>query len=127
MQECTFRYLPNFNPAIPQDPNVTPELRAKLKEAYTKRLIKTAGETTKPVTRAVFLQLMAEANIAVPADLKDSTISATPASTASPVVDLSATSTSMEATSSETVSQTENVEMTNATEASASTTDDTPV
>ncbi|KAG0348726.1 hypothetical protein BGZ54_004547 [Gamsiella multidivaricata] len=73
MQEFTFRHLPNYDPAVPQDPHVTPEVRVRLQEAYARRLQQTAGNTTRPVVRQVVLAMMSTANIPVPSDLPDST------------------------------------------------------
>jgi len=89
LQLCTFKYLPNYNPAIAQDPHVSVETRQRLKEAYAARLKKTVSETTKPVVRAVYLKMMADSNIPVPADLPDLTATA-------PVVDASTPTASME-------------------------------
>jgi hypothetical protein len=73
LQLCTFKYLPNYDPAVAQDPNVSTETRNRLKEAYAARLRKTVSETTKPVVRSVYLQLMTDSNIPIPADLPDLT------------------------------------------------------
>ena len=73
---CTFRYLPNYDPSRPQDPNVSPEARARVQEAYAQRLRTTAGTTTRPVVREVFMQLMVAANLPIPADLPDMTVAA---------------------------------------------------
>ncbi|KAF9207604.1 hypothetical protein BGZ49_000058 [Haplosporangium sp. Z 27] len=67
--------------AVPNDPNITPELRVKLKENYAYRLAKTAAETTRPVVREIFLQMMAAANIPIPADLANKTIATAPLAT----------------------------------------------
>ncbi|KAF9973259.1 hypothetical protein BGZ75_001223, partial [Mortierella antarctica] len=74
MEQFTFRHLPNYDPAVPQDPNVTEDVRIRLQEAYATRLRKTAGTTTRPVVRQVFLQMMNAANIPVPEDLADNTV-----------------------------------------------------
>lgn len=73
MEQFTFRHLPNYDPAVPQDPNVTEEVRVRLQEAYAARLRKTAGTTTRPVVRQVFLQMMTAGNIPIPEDLADNT------------------------------------------------------
>ncbi|KAF8980104.1 Multidrug resistance-associated protein 1 [Entomortierella lignicola] len=67
--------------SVSNDPNITPELRVKLKENYAYRLAKIAAETTKPVVREVFLQMMAAANIPIPADLANKTIATAPLAT----------------------------------------------
>ncbi|KAF9984568.1 hypothetical protein BGZ79_005573 [Entomortierella chlamydospora] len=94
LQLCTFKYLPNYNPAVAQDPNVSVETRNRLKEAYAARLRKTASETTKPVVHAVYLKMMADSNIPIPADLPDLT-------TAAPVVSTLPASSSDMATEAE--------------------------
>ncbi|KAG0195386.1 hypothetical protein BGX28_001533, partial [Mortierella sp. GBA30] len=76
MEQFTFRHLPNYDPAVPQDPNVTEDVRARLRSAYANRLAKTAGTTTRPLVRQVFLQMMADAAIPVPEDLQDNTMAA---------------------------------------------------
>ncbi|KAF9176397.1 hypothetical protein BGZ50_000811, partial [Haplosporangium sp. Z 11] len=76
MEQFTFRHLPNYDPAVPQDPNVSAEVRARLKEAFAHRLRKTASTTTRPVVRQVFINMMTEASIPVPEDLPDNTASA---------------------------------------------------
>ncbi|KAF9943574.1 hypothetical protein BGZ70_005761, partial [Mortierella alpina] len=77
MEQFTFRHLPNYDPAVPQDPNVTEEVRVRLQEAYAARLRKTAGTTTRPVVRQVFLQMMNASNIPIPEDLADNTTATT--------------------------------------------------
>ncbi|KAG0010034.1 hypothetical protein BGZ82_003718, partial [Podila clonocystis] len=73
MSGFTFRHLPNFDPAVPQDPNVTPETKDLLKQAYTRRLTAMASTTNRGFVRDVFLNMMSAAGAAVPADLPDMT------------------------------------------------------
>lgn len=73
MSGFTFRHLPNFDPAVPQDPNVTPETRDLLKQAYTRRLTAMASTTNRGFVREVFLGMMTAAGAVVPADLPDLT------------------------------------------------------
>lgn len=69
MQSFTFRHLPDFDPAVPQDPNVSEETRDKLKEAYARRLTSMATTTNRGFVREAFLTLLADAGAPIPADL----------------------------------------------------------
>lgn len=77
MSDFTFRHLPTFDPAVPQDPNVTPETRVMLKNAYTHRLTAMASTTNRGFVRQVFLDMMTAAGTEVPSDLPDLTKNAT--------------------------------------------------
>ncbi|KAG0242111.1 hypothetical protein BG011_003382, partial [Mortierella polycephala] len=73
IDQFTFRHLPNYDPAVPQDPNVTEKVRARLKEAFTNRLRMTASTATRPVVQQVFIDMMTDASIPVPKDMPDNT------------------------------------------------------
>lgn len=73
METCTFRHLPNYDPAVPQVATVSEEVRLRLRDAYATRLRNTAATTIRPVVREVFLQRMVDAQIAIPEDLADNT------------------------------------------------------
>ena len=76
MTSFTFRHLPNFDPAVPQDPNVTPETRDLLKQAYTRRLTAMASTTNRGFVRDVFLSMLSASGSPMPTDLPDLTVPA---------------------------------------------------
>lgn len=69
MSGFTFRHLPNYDPAVPQDPNVTPETRDILKQAYFRRLTNMATTTNRGFVREVFLGMLSAAGAETPMDL----------------------------------------------------------
>jgi hypothetical protein len=69
MESFTFRYLPNFDPAVPQDPNVTDETRDLLKQAYTRRLTAMASTTNRGFVRDAFLSMLTASGAPVPTNL----------------------------------------------------------
>jgi hypothetical protein len=69
MESFTFRHLPNFDPAVPQDPNVTDETRDLLKQAYTRRLTAMASTTNRGFVRDAFLSMLSASGAPVPANL----------------------------------------------------------
>ncbi|KAF9537111.1 hypothetical protein BGW38_010082, partial [Lunasporangiospora selenospora] len=72
----SFRHLPNYDPSVPGDATASPEIRERVKKAYSDRLTKTAGSTTRPVVRAAFLQLLRDASAVIPENLPDKTVAA---------------------------------------------------
>ncbi|KAG0037594.1 hypothetical protein BGZ83_003371, partial [Gryganskiella cystojenkinii] len=69
MSSFTFRHLPNFDPAVPQDPNVTEETKDLLMQAYTRRLTSMAKTTDRGFVRSIFLDMLVAAGADVPTDL----------------------------------------------------------
>lgn len=101
MKTFTFRHLPNFDPAVPQDPNVTPETRDLLKQAYTRRLTAMASTTNRGFVREVFLSMLFASGSPVPTDLPDLTVPATsdpPSAASEPIVTSEPTSDNTTAT-----------------------------
>jgi hypothetical protein len=71
LTECSFKYLPGYDPAVPQDNAVSAEDALRLREAYTKRLQSTVSTTTRPFVRQAFLDLLSA--IGIHQDLPDCT------------------------------------------------------
>ncbi|KAF9976955.1 hypothetical protein BGZ75_010444, partial [Mortierella antarctica] len=73
LTEFSFKYLPTYDPAVPQDPNISEETRARLRAAFATRMQNSASGATRPAVRQVFIQMMTDASIEIPQDLRDTT------------------------------------------------------
>ncbi|GJJ69738.1 hypothetical protein EMPS_02086 [Entomortierella parvispora] len=71
MKSFTFRHLPNYDPAVPQDPNVTEETAELLRGAYIRRLETTASTTNRDFVRDDFLSMLAAADPTAPTSATD--------------------------------------------------------
>lgn len=60
LTQCSFKYLPGYDPAVPQDKDVTQDVATRLREAYAKRLQTTVSTTASPFVRQIFLDMLSK-------------------------------------------------------------------
>ncbi|KAF9406445.1 hypothetical protein BGZ76_006333, partial [Entomortierella beljakovae] len=83
MQECSFRYLPGYDPSQAMAPDVSPEVQVKIKEAFRSRLLKSLDGNPRPPVREAFLRMAASSGVDVGMPLipPDSAVAETSSST----------------------------------------------